>query len=65
MKSMILIITVLALLVPFAANASEGNVSTQCVCKMVHAVRAEGNPAHACNDCQTSAPDLNPYIIHG
>lgn len=63
MKSMALIITVLALSVPFAANASDWTISEQLASNTSLSAEAGSNPSHDCKVCQVSGPDSDPYVI--
>ncbi len=65
MKSMAFALTVLALAAPFAANASDGSGSKQCVGKMNIAAKAAVNSVAKCRCDQASDPDPDPYVVHG
>lgn len=65
MKSLALIITVLALSAPLTAVASDWTISEQLASNTSSMAEAVGNPVYACNVCQTNVPDSDPYVIRG
>ncbi len=64
MKSLALIITVLALTAPLTANASDWIVSEQLASNTSSTAEAGSNPAHACN-CPAHVHESDPYVIRG
>lgn len=65
MKSIALIITVLALSAPLAAHASAWTVSEELAGNSSLTAPVKGSPARICKDSRTNVPDPDPYVIHG